>query len=59
MATAERLEAKGHDPGEVFNQPPPLKQEDLFGDDRALVEAVAREDGDWAAPRLVRWYSAE
>ena len=52
MATAERLEARGHDPGEVFNQPPPLKQEDLFGDDRALVEAVAREDGDWAAPRL-------
>src|SRR5438270_483861 len=52
MATAERLEARGHDPGDVFNQPPPLKQEDLFGDDRALVEAVAREDGDWAAPRL-------
>src|SRR5438270_12295280 len=52
MATAERLEARGHDPGDVFNQPPPLKQEDLFGDDRALVEALAREDGDWAAPRL-------
>src|SRR2546421_3611244 len=54
MVAGERLEARGHAPGEVSNQPPPLKQEDLFGDDRALVEAVPRGDGDGAARRLHR-----
>jgi putative acyl-CoA dehydrogenase len=37
---------------EVFNQPPPLADYDLFGSDRALKEAVAREGGGWAADRL-------
>jgi putative acyl-CoA dehydrogenase len=36
----------------VFNQPAPLADYDLFGSDRALKEAVAREGGGWAADRL-------
>jgi putative acyl-CoA dehydrogenase len=37
---------------EVFNQPPPLVDYDLFRSDRALVEAVQREGGSWANGRL-------
>jgi putative acyl-CoA dehydrogenase len=37
---------------EVFNQPPPLVDYDLFRSDRALVEAVEREGGSWANGRL-------
>lgn len=44
---------------EVFNQPPPLIDYNLFTSDRALQEAVAREGGDWALQRLAglaaRW----
>jgi putative acyl-CoA dehydrogenase len=37
---------------EVFNQPPPLADYNLFATDRALVEAVAREGAGWAAEGL-------
>ena len=37
---------------EVFNQPPPLADYDVFASDRALVEAVEREGGLWAKDRL-------
>ena len=39
---------------EVFNQPPPLVDYNLFGSDRVLGEAVAREAGAWAASELTR-----
>ena len=34
---------------EVFNQPPPLVDYDLFATDRPRAEAVAREGAGWAA----------
>jgi putative acyl-CoA dehydrogenase len=37
---------------EVFNQPPPLVDYDLFSSDRALGEAVRREGADWAVDGL-------
>jgi len=37
---------------EVFNQPPPLVDYNLFSSDRALREAVAREGGGWACGQL-------
>ncbi|MFI4964386.1 MAG: isovaleryl-CoA dehydrogenase, partial [Caulobacterales bacterium] len=37
---------------EVFNQPPPLADYDLFATDRPLVEAVRREGAGWAVDRL-------
>jgi putative acyl-CoA dehydrogenase len=37
---------------EVFNQPPPLVDYNVFASDRALVEAVEREGGGWAKERL-------
>jgi putative acyl-CoA dehydrogenase len=37
---------------EVFNQPPPLVDYDLFSSDRALVEAVRRDSTDAAVPGL-------
>jgi putative acyl-CoA dehydrogenase len=37
---------------EVFNQPPPLVDYDLFATDLPLAEAVTREGGGWAAARL-------
>ena len=46
MATVERGQtAATH---EVFNQPPPLENYNLFAADTALVEAVRREGADWA-----------
>jgi putative acyl-CoA dehydrogenase len=36
------------EPGEVFNQPPPLEDYNLFADDVPLRDAVRREGGDWA-----------
>ena len=36
---------------EVLNQPPPLEDYNLFERDPALVEALSREGGDWAADR--------
>jgi putative acyl-CoA dehydrogenase len=40
------------DDQELLNQPPPLVGYDAFAADRALVEAVARHGGAWAAARL-------
>lgn len=37
---------------EVFNQPPPLVDYNLFTGDRALREAVAREGAGWACAEL-------
>ena len=39
---------------EVFNQPPPLVDYNLFRTDRVLGEAVAREGAAWAASELTR-----
>ncbi len=41
-----------HATHEVFNQPPPLEDINLYTSDRALVEAVKREGGAWGAARL-------
>jgi putative acyl-CoA dehydrogenase len=37
---------------EVFNQPPPLAEYDVFGADAALVEALRREGAGWAEDDL-------
>ena len=37
---------------EVLNQPPPLRGRNLFDDDAALQEGLAREGADWARDRL-------
>ena len=37
---------------EVTNQPPPLEDYDVFGEDAALVEATRREGAAWAADDL-------
>src|SRR3954465_12167106 len=34
------------------NQPPPLEGYDLYGENRPLVEAVAREGAEWADESL-------
>ncbi len=39
---------------EVTNQPPPLRDYNVFTSDRALSEAVEREGGGWAAEHLTR-----
>ena len=36
----------------VENQPPPFEDVNLLDADRALGEGLAREGGDWAAPRV-------
>jgi putative acyl-CoA dehydrogenase len=38
---------------EVFNQPPPLRDYNLFTTDTALQEALSREGAGWAATRAV------
>jgi putative acyl-CoA dehydrogenase len=40
--------ADHREPGEVFNQPPPLEDYNLFANDVPLRDAVRREGGDWA-----------
>jgi len=46
MATTERpVTSATH---EVLNQPPPLEGHNVFGTDRVLREALAREGGEWA-----------
>jgi putative acyl-CoA dehydrogenase len=40
---------------EVLNQPPPLENTNLFEQDAALREAVAREGGAWGEARLARF----
>ncbi len=37
---------------EVQNQPPPLAGYDVYGEDAALVEGVARHEAGWAGERL-------
>jgi putative acyl-CoA dehydrogenase len=49
MARQTLLLAATH---EVFNQPPPLVDYNLFTSDRALAEATAREGAGWAASAL-------
>jgi len=39
---------------EVFNQPPPLVDYNLFSSDRALADAIEREGAGWAAGDLAR-----
>jgi putative acyl-CoA dehydrogenase len=36
---------------EVFNQPPPLEDYNVFEADRVLAETLRREGGEWAEPR--------
>jgi putative acyl-CoA dehydrogenase len=43
---------------DVFNQPPPLVDYNLFTGDRALGEAVAREGAPWAIDRLAAFGAA-
>ncbi|MDX6630298.1 MAG: putative acyl-CoA dehydrogenase, partial [Gaiellales bacterium] len=38
---------------EVFNQPPPLRNYNLYLENRPLAEAARREGADWAEERLV------
>ena len=40
------------EPGEVFNQPPPLEDYNLFASDAPLREALRREGGGWAEERV-------
>jgi putative acyl-CoA dehydrogenase len=39
----------------VTNQPPPLEDRNLYADDRALREGLAREGGAWAEARVQRY----
>jgi putative acyl-CoA dehydrogenase len=49
VATAERHTGSTH---EVFNQPPPLVDYNVFESDRVLREAVPREGAEWAEERI-------
>ena len=49
MATVERSGIGNH---EVFNQPPPLVDYNVFTSDAALAEAVRREGAEWAEERI-------
>ena len=40
---------------EVFNQPPPFEDVNLFASDPVLVEGVRREGATWAEERLSRF----
>lgn len=42
-------------PGEVFNQPPPLEDYNMFAADAPLCEALRREGGDWAEEQVSRF----
>ncbi len=50
MATAQRPGSQ--ETHEVFNQPPPLVDYNVFEADRPLVEAVRREGAEWAEERI-------
>ncbi|MCA1601016.1 MAG: DNA alkylation response protein, partial [Acidobacteria bacterium] len=39
-------------PDEVFNQPPPLEDYNLFAHDTLLQETLRREGGDWAEEKV-------
>jgi putative acyl-CoA dehydrogenase len=43
------------DTHEVFNQPPPFEDVNLFTSDRVLTETVAREGADWAVGHLTEF----
>src|SRR5919106_4248074 len=47
--TQQRSVAATH---EVFNQPPPLENHNVFGADLALLEAVEREGASWAVESI-------
>jgi putative acyl-CoA dehydrogenase len=47
-----QLPPASRQPEEVFNQPPPLEDYNLFAHDAPLKEALRREGGDWAAERV-------
>jgi putative acyl-CoA dehydrogenase len=49
MATVERSGIGNH---EVFNQPPPLVDYNVFASDAPLAEAVRREGAEWAEERI-------
>jgi putative acyl-CoA dehydrogenase len=51
MAPGSQLITATH---EVFNQPPPLLDYNLFSSDRVLHEAAAREGAGWATDALTR-----
>ena len=46
------LHPAAHRPDEVFNQPPPLENYNLFANDLPLQEAVQREGGAWGVAQL-------
>ncbi len=52
MLTQSRIHATGHPTHEVFNQPPPLQDYDVYAADAALVEGVRREGAAWAEDEL-------
>ncbi|HVG33458.1 MAG TPA: isovaleryl-CoA dehydrogenase [Pyrinomonadaceae bacterium] len=47
--------AADRQPTEVFNQPPPLEDYNMFEQDAPLREALRREGGDWAEEQLSRF----
>jgi putative acyl-CoA dehydrogenase len=47
-----KLEQSAHATHEVLNQSTPLENYNVFAEDRPLVEALAREGGEWAADRV-------
>ncbi len=50
MAISDRI--AGHATHEVINQPPLLRDYNLYDSDMALCEALAREHGGWAESRV-------
>jgi putative acyl-CoA dehydrogenase len=52
METGKQTPTVQHTTHTVFNQPPPLCDYNLFTQDAALVESVAREGAGWAQDRL-------
>ena len=39
---------------EVFNQPPPLRNYNMYLENRPLTEAARREGAEWAEEQLIR-----
>jgi len=39
--------------GSALNQPPPLQDYNIAGEDRVLMEALGREGGEWATDRVL------
>ena len=53
--TGPAAESSSYDSNEVFNQPPPLQNYNLFSSDLALQEGVRREGAAWAEDELTRF----